>query len=317
MGITIISTGGTIAMSLDADGTQQVPQLTARELVGDAAADVEFLDLYAIPSQDTTLARMVELAQRIEACVAAGRRVVVTHGTDTLEEVSYFVAEVAGNPDCVFTAAMRPSDAISADGPRNVRDAITAARHLDGHGVVACMNRELVPAYAVVKSDSVSQHAFMPRFGGALGRVHGNDVQVLGRAARANWLAPGASDARLDGGHVGVPIIDLGCDPEPSFVARMLATVEGGCIVKGLGAGQLPAHVRALLLELAARTSVVLTSRCFTGPVTDAEAYPGSWNDLLAAGIVLEESLDPYKARIRLAIATRLGRPYEPFVLEG
>ena len=181
--ICILTTGGTIAGAAarsDALTGYRAGALSAGELLAAVPeiADVCAIDseeVSAIDSKDMTEAVWLHLAARIEAALAAGAAgVVVTHGTDTLEETAYFLQLVvkSENP-VVLTGAMRPATALSADGPLNLLDAVrlAASPKAHGQGALVVLNGEIHSARDIQKVHTTAVQAFVSPDVGALGRM--------------------------------------------------------------------------------------------------------------------------------------------------
>ena len=310
----VIATGGTIAMLADPESGVRRPSLTGAEL----AAGIHGLEIplahlqpYAIGSEDATFEHWLTIVGEIHRVAADHAGVVVMHGTDTMEEAAHFINECVPRIPVAFCGAMRPPGTAGYDGGRNLLDAITVARDplAPRLGTVVVMNHEVLPAWDVVKRDSVALSSFATRHGTRIGTVHDRQLRLLSHPLAFNWL-----DAIPD------------TAPDPDAVAyvrltgspgrrRFIQAISGaaGIVVDALGAGSVPAAVRADLLAASASVPVVLTTRTGSGPVQAEETYPHAWDDLLAAGIALEKRLDGPRARIRLSLSLELGRAYAPF----
>jgi L-asparaginase len=309
----VIATGGTIAMLADPETGVRRPTLTGAQL----AAAVRGLDAplthsqpYALASEDATYEHWLTLVREIQRAAADHNGTVVMHGTDTMEEAAYFVSECLPDTAVAFCGAMRPPGELGYDGGRNLLDAVTVARSSEARelGTVVVMNHEVLPAWDVVKMDSVSLSAFGTRHGTRIATVHERRLRLLSRPLRFNWYGTVPAAA-----------------PDPDAVAyirltgspgrrRISAAIGGatGVVVDALGAGSVPASVRADLIAVAASVPVVLSTRTSSGPIQAEETYPHALDDLIGAGIALEKRLDGPRARIRLSLAIALGRDYEP-----
>lgn len=310
----VIATGGTISMLPDPETGRRRPLLTGADL----AAGIRGLDAplvhvapYAIGSEDATFGHWLMLVREIARLAPDHAGVVVMHGTDTMEEGAYFINECLPSTPVALCGAMRPPGTPGYDGGRNLLDAITVARdpHAPQFGTVVVMNHEVLPAWDVVKRDSVALSSFATRHGTRIGTVHERQLRLLSYPLEFNWLgaipsSPPDPDA--------VAYVRLSGSPGP---ARFRQAIDGaaGVVVDSLGAGSVPVAIRDDLLSVARTASVVLTTRTGSGPVQAEESYPHAWDDLLAAGVTLEKRLDGPRARIRLALSLELGRPYEPF----
>lgn len=301
-------------MLADPDSGVRRPLLSGADL----AASVHGLDAplahvqpYALGSEDATFEHWLMLVREVERLADAHAGVVVMHGTDTMEEAAHFLNECL--PDCAVAlcGAMRPPGTTGYDGGRNLLDAITVAREpiAPELGTVVVMNHEVLPAWDVVKRDSVALSSFATRHGTRVGTVHDRQLRLLSRPLSFNWLGA-IPDSAPDSD--AVAYVRLTGSPGPRRFMDAITGAEG-IVVDALGAGSVPATVRRDLIAAAASVPVVLTTRTGSGPVQDEESYPHAWDDLLAAGVALEKRLDGPRARIRLSLSLRLGRGYVPF----
>jgi L-asparaginase len=314
----VIATGGTISMLPDPGSGRRRPTLSGADL----AASIDRLDAplvhfapYAIASEDSTYEHWWTLARTIQEVASDHRGIVVMHGTDTMEEAAYFVSECLPRTAVAFCGAMRPPGELGYDGGRNLLDAVTVARspHAAGLGTVVVMNHEVLPAWDVVKTDSVALSSFGTRHGTRLATVHDGQLRILSRPLEFNWLAE-------------IPVQP----PDPDAVAyvrltgspsrrQFVGAVAGasGVVVESLGAGSVPGAVRDELIAVAAVVPVVLTTRSGSGPVQAEQTYPHAWDDLIAAGVTLEKRLDGPRARIRLSLSLATDREYVAFEPHG
>jgi L-asparaginase len=310
----VIATGGTISMLPDPESGVRRPSLTGADLaagIHGLDAPLTHLQPYAIGSEDATFEHWLTLVREIERIARDHAGVVVMHGTDTMEEAAHFINECVPGIPVTLCGAMRPPGTPGYDGGRNLLDAITVARYplASKLGTVVVMNHEVLPAWDVVKRDSVALSSFATRHGTRIGTVHDRQLRLLSQPLEFNWLGtvPGAapdSDA--------VAYVRLTGSPgRRRFVAAI--SDAAGVVVDALGAGSVPAAVRTELLAACKSVPVVLTTRTGSGPVQAEESYPHAWDDLLAAGIALEKRLDGPRARIRLSLSLELQREYAPF----
>jgi L-asparaginase len=305
-------------MLVDPESGRRRPTLSGADL----AASIDRLDAplvhfapYAIASEDSTYEHWWTLARTIQKVAGDHRGIVVMHGTDTMEEAAYFVSECLPDTAVAFCGAMRPPGELGYDGGRNLLDAVTVARSSQaaGLGTVVVMNHEVLPAWDVVKTDSVALSSFGTRHGTRLATVHDGQLRILSRPLEFNWLAeipsrPPDPDA--------VAYVRLTGSPSRR---RFVGAVAGasGVVVESLGAGSVPGAVRDELIAVAAVAPVVLTTRSGSGPVQAEQTYPHAWDDLIAAGITLEKRLDGPRARIRLSLSLATGREYVAFEPHG
>lgn len=310
--IVVLGVGGTIAMTGEG-GSRVLPRLDTAALVAavpglDVVARIRARTFSTVPSPHLALADVVMLARAVAAELAGGAdAVVVTHGTDTLEESAWALElMLAPARPVVFTGAMRNAALPGADGPANLLGAVQVAASplAGGLGVVAVMNDEIHRAASVRKAHTSNVAAFRSP-GGPLGHVSEGRVH-LHAGPRALERAPLGTD--LDPPPVALLEACLGED------GRMLDTLPGlgyrGLVVAGMGAGHVHPAMVARLTALAADMPVVLASRCGEGAVlTQTYAYAGGEIDLLARGLINAGILSPVKARITLALLLGAARP--------
>ena len=314
MRVAVIAMGGTIAMT-PAAGGGIVPRLTAEDLLaavpGLAALDVEITahTLRSLPSPSVGFADLVDLAAAVRAELAGGATgVVVTHGTDTIEETALFLdLTVPGDAPVVITGAMRAPTSAGADGPANLYAAVRVATadQARGLGTLVVMSDEVHGARFVRKTHTSSTAAFVsPQFG-PLGLVVEGEPRFRPTPRIPLTLPAGPGVARL---RVGLITVALGDDGE---LLRRGYPACDGLVLAGLGAGHVPAGMVDLVAEAAATMPVVLASRTGSGSVLrNTYAYPGSESDLLRRGLVHAGFLDPAKARVllQLLLAAETGR---------
>ena len=201
--VTVLAAGGTIAMAGE-DGA--VPQLDAEALVAAVPAlaavpGLQARTLGSWPGVHVGAADALAIARAAVAEAAAGRGVVVTHGTDTLEETAVLCDLIhAADPPIVLTGAIRPASASGADGPANLLDAVRAAgaEATAGAGAIVAFAGELHAARAVRKVDSTSPRAFASPRSGPMGRIIEERVDVWGRPYRRPPLPVAHLDARVE-----------------------------------------------------------------------------------------------------------------------
>lgn len=307
--IRLITTGGTIAETPIAMSGRH--HHTATDLLAglnEVAIEIDAVDLFDLPSTHIGLSEMRTLAEAVRMAIDDGvDGVVVTHGTDTLEETAYFVDVVteAGVP-VVFTGAMLPPDLPGADGKRNLRDAILAASNpvCAGHGVLVALAGELHAAREVTKLHTMSIGAFKSFEFGPLGTIDD------GRVVIARRIDP-------------VPPVPLVGDPAHVECVRccagmgdvlIRATVEAGVaglVLEVMGSGQVPPGIMPAVRDACAAGIVVVAApRCATGRLWRSATYvapiEGDERDLQKAGVLFTE-LQGMKARIKLSLALGAG----------
>ncbi|TDQ01170.1 asparaginase [Labedaea rhizosphaerae] len=309
--VAIIAMGGTIAMTPTAAGGV-VPELNADDLIaavpGLAELDLEITarTLRSLPSPSIGFADLVDLAAAVRAELDAGAvGVVVTHGTDTIEETALFLdLTVPGDAPVVLTGAMRAPASAGADGPANLYAAVRVAiaPQARGLGALVVMSDEVHGARFVRKTHTSSTAAFVSAQFGPLGFMVEGEPRFRPTPRVPLTLPATPAVARL---RVGLVTIALGDDGE---LLRRAYPACDGLVLGGLGAGHVPATMVDLVSEVAAEMPVVLASRTGSGSVLrNTYAYPGSERDLLRRGLIHAGFLDPAKARVLLQLLLAAG----------
>ncbi|MFF5210142.1 asparaginase [Streptosporangium sp. NPDC000396] len=288
-----------------ASGTDLLDGVPADQL----AADVTVEDVTAEPSWDMSPATMLALARRVRSAVLDDGfdGVVVTHGTDTLEETA-FLADLLAGPAAsrggiVFTGAMRRLDELSADGPRNLAASIAAAAdpRLRQAGAVVCVNDELHAARWVTKVDATGVAAFSSAPFPPLGRVVAGRVETLGTAPPRPPAPQGEpeSDVALIKTYPGID------------AALLTAAVDAGArgvVLEGTGMANVPVSLFTAISELTEwGIPVVVASRCRTRDVALEDMRSGTYGLAAGVGAIGARGLAAAKARIALMVALGTG----------
>jgi len=302
--VVVFGLGGTIAMAAR-DGGGVVPSLSVEQLVAavpglaDAGVDVEVEDFRRVPGASLTFEDLYALGEAIERRLA-GRvdGVVVTQGTDTIEETAYFLDILHTRPEpIVVTGAMRNPTLAGADGPANLLAAVQVAGSAQarGLGALVVFADEVHAANRVRKTHSTKGGAFESVNGGALGYVVEGEPRILNRpVCRVTHRLAGPPRA------VTVGLVTMGLGDDGTVLDAVGERVDG-LVVAGFGVGHVPARLVDKLTDLAARMPVVLASRTGGGAVlTKTYAFAGSESDLLGRGLISAGFLDPLKARVLL-----------------
>ncbi|MCP1120954.1 asparaginase [Robbsia andropogonis] len=331
--IVVLTTGGTIAGAAASDSESL--RYAAGALGGDALvgavpalariATIETIAVASIDSKDADPAFWCTLTAVVRATRARDDvdGIVITHGTDTLEETAYWLDLLLddGKP-IVLTAAMRPATALSADGPANLFDAVTLAGTCTakGKGVLVTLQNRVHAARDVIKISSHALDAFVSLSGGPLGWVQDGRVGWLREAAEghpadaATKIEPGAARAAALSDKVrtstfiptmlaAVEVVAQYAGASPRLVEALVAAGVRGIVVAGTGNGTINAPMMAALRRATAAGVVVVRS----SRAADVRVTLNAAVDDEAAGFVASGSLNPYKARIRLMLALSVG----------
>jgi len=316
MDLTLLATGGTIASTRGSDG-RITASLSGGELLaglplgGDSrtaphvpAVRVRPVDLSVPGSWNLTSPLALEIVRAgLDAADAGTDGIVVTHGTDVLEETAWLF-ELLVRPrhpelPVVFTAAMRHADEFAGDGPRNLLDAVAVAAEPSsrGRGALVCVNGELHHARHVVKTHATAVSTFASPDHGPVGEVGEFGVRFLAPSPAAPPLRP----VELA---TPVAVVLSHWDADGSVVDHHLERGARAVVVEGSGAGNVHGPLAdGLHRALAAGVPVVVTTRCRHGRVTPIYGGPGGGAMLAASGAVMAPGLPTGKARLAVQVA--------------
>lgn len=272
--ILVLGTGGTIAGAAASSTTAvyTAGQIDASKLVAgvaglDELADLRTETLYSTASGNLGPAEWRALGRRVRDALDGGEAdgVVITHGTDTLEEAAFFLDLICRTDrPVVLTGAMRSATALGAEGPANLYQAVRVAASPEamGRGVLVVMNDVILPGRLAVKTGSLPVQAFRAFPGGPIGRVTGERLTFFETARRPAlagrfrvWL-----DSSADLPAVGVAFVFGGCGDGPLRACRD-AGVQG-VVVAGFGAGNMPDSMIELTREMIGEgRTIVVSSR--------------------------------------------------------
>lgn len=311
--VTVISLGGTISSAAEVDSGLASPRLSAADLVAavpelESVATVDVIDVARVPSNDLSfkLARLV--ADEISA---AARKeisgVVVTQGTDTIEEMSYCLdLLVPEDIAVVVTGAMRHWGQPGADGSANLLAAVRVAAHPDarGLGALVVLNEEVHSARAVRKEHTSSPSAFHSAEVGPVGWVTEGAVRLRDRPYPRLVVLP-PPDKPI----VRVPLVKMTLDDDGWWLQAVREAAAQGLVIEGLGGGHIPDHLVDEVLDLAQRVPIVLASRTGRGTVLTSTygGFAGSETNLVAGGLIPAGTLDGIKSRVILGVLLAAG----------
>lgn len=291
----MITTGGTIAMR---SGDVQADSCTA-ELIEEIgfSGRVSIQQVANLPSVQLGLSTALEIVHCATDAARVGRPVVVTHGTDVLEEVALLCDLIYdGQAPIIFTGAMKPVSALGADGPANLHDAIVTAGSVAarGCGVAVCFAGQLHAARFVRKDNSVGPDAFSSLPVGPFGFVREKRATVFYRPKRYP-----AINIRTFSGSVEILTVGLGSDGRSIDAIR--ASGVDGLVLVVPGAGHLPPPVLARLAAAAEQLPVVICVRPRYGTILqETYTFLGSETDLRQTNAIFAGSISPQAARIAL-----------------
>lgn len=261
-------------------------------------------DFVNLPSPHITPDHMLDLYRTIRDQGVDYDGVVITHGTDTLEETAYFL-DTMNLPaiPIVLTGAMRSSNELGSDGVYNYLQALRVASHdkAADKGVLVVMNDEIHAAKYVTKTHTTNVSTFQTPTHGPLGIIMKQDILFFKTAEPR---------VRFDLEEIKglVPIIKAYAGMGEGLINLLRPDTVDGVVIEALGAGNLPPQAAQGLETLIQQgVPVVLVSRCFNGIAEPVYGYPGGGVSLAEAGVLFVKELNAQKARLKLLIALNAG----------
>ena len=317
--VVVINTGGTISMEENPTekgvGNANPKKLESILTSVQSSIEVEMLHYLDKPSPHITLQDMYHLSLKtqniLEQETVAG--VVITHGTDTLEETAFFLhLTVQSKKPVIFTGAMRSHNELSADGPRNLIQAIRVAIHpsAQNRGTLVVFNDEIHSANAVTKIHTHQPSTFQSPGRGPIGSIF--NEQIL-------FYSPPQRDPLIP---LTTPIADVflikavaGLDDR--LIQYALQQPVDGIVIEALGQGNLPPTLLpACRQAIQQQIPILLVSRCLEGGVEGTYDYEGGGKQLKELGLIFCPGLLGPKARIKLILARSAEKQlpaYRPF----
>ncbi len=295
-GVRLLAAGGTIAMR----GEHAVPAVDARQLLEQlpqlgSGSPMVAENVLALPGPQVSLEQALELARRACAAAQGGEGVVITTGTDTMEELAVLCALLhEGEAPIVLTGANRPGGHPGADGPANLLDAVALARApaATGLGVVVVFGGEIHAAMTVRKVDSTGPAAFGSPAAGPLGRIVEGRVWLHSKPVAFVPVAVRRLEHRV--------AIVTACLGDDGSTLRAAAAGDG-LVVVALGAGHLPPGMLHELRAVAGRLPVLVTCRPERSSMLfSTYGFEGAERDLRASGAICVPFLSPAAARMAL-----------------
>ena len=314
--VGLIFTGGTISMKIDPATGAAVPALTAHEIMAEAPelqtiADVEIEDFSRLPGPHVTPEHMWRLARRVAAWLERPDvdGVVITHGTDTIEETAYFLDLVLLSPKpVVLVGAMRTISDASWDGPGNLAAAarVAASSTSRGFGVLVVMDEHIWPAREVRKIHTESAGSFATPEFGPVGVVDAGQVEYRRTArARPAWADPAAEPglrvARIE---PRIALIQAFTGMSDRLVREAMREDTRGLAIVAFGRGNVPPTIVPAIAEIVRGGAIVtVSSRSIAGRVKPRYGYDGGGLQLQRAGAILAADLSAASARLLQMVA--------------
>ncbi|RXX20492.1 asparaginase [Streptococcus oralis] len=304
--ILVLHTGGTISMQADASGAVVTSQDNPMNHVTNPLKGIEVhaLDFLNLPSPHIKPKHMLALYHKIKEEADNYDGVVITHGTDTLEETAYFLdtMEIPHMP-IILTGAMRSSNELGSDGVYNYLSALRVASDdkAADKGVLVVMNDEIHAAKYVTKTHTTNVSTFQTPTHGPLGLIMKQEILYFKTAEpRVRF--------DLDCIQGLVPIISAYAGMTDELIDMLDMEQLDGLVIQAFGAGNVPKETAQKLENLLQKgIPVALVSRCFNGIAEPVYAYQGGGVQLQESGVLFVKELNAQKARLKLLIALNAG----------
>ncbi|AXF54863.1 asparaginase [Salicibibacter kimchii] len=310
--IALVTTGGTIASKKTEGGRLRAGERSGEELVDRCDVpfelELEIVSLFNKPSIHLDYNDLWHLRMQIEDLLQNKGidGAVVTTGTDTLEEVAYFLdLTVKNEKPLVVTGSMRGPDQVGSDAFVNLRNAMIAAADAQTTqlGSVVVLNEHLFSAKYVQKTHASNVQGFQAPGYGYFGLIDDDRVNLYQRPLSRDTYKP---KTKVEHARIQIEIIKAHLGTSPSLL-RFLLEKDGvhGIVIEGLGRGQVPPAFMPVIAN--ARVPIVVTTSANEGEVYPAYEYKGSTYDLMNHGVILGKDYSSRKAKIKLHVLLETG----------
>ncbi len=312
--VAVIFTGGTISMKVDPRLAAAIPAMKSEEIMAmvmniDRIADIETTNFSQLPSPHLSVDDLVALRKLVLSFVnrADIDGVVITHGTDTLEETAYYL-DLSLNcaKPIVLVAAMRNASELGYDGPANLSAAIctAASENSRNRGVLVVMNNDINSALETTKTHTMSLNTFRSLEFGPLGIVDNDQVIYYRNLYKHHHI-------EVDSLSDGVHLIKSAIGTDDKVIHYLIDSGAKGFVIEAMGRGNVPpGMVAGIKGAIDKGLPVVIVSRCPTGRVLDSYGYVGGGRHLKELGAIFASNLNGQKARIKLMLAIAYSQDY-------
>ncbi|WP_270942026.1 asparaginase [Romboutsia lituseburensis] len=305
--VAIVFTGGTISMTVDEKVGAAIPTLSGEQIMSmvtniDKVAEVEVLNFDEIPGPHITPERMMELKDYVNNLLVREdiSGVVITHGTDSLEETAYFLdLTITSIKPVIVTGAMRSSSELGYDGPSNLSAAVCTAISDDamGKGVLVVLNNEVMLASEATKTNTLALNTFQALGSGPLGIIDCNELVLSKNTGSRTIIDTDIVESK-------VALLKSGVGMDAEFIKFATDNGYKGIVIEAMGRGNIPPQMyQGVKYAREKNIPVVIVSRCHSGRVFDSYGYLGSGRDLRNIGCIFGGDLPGQKARVKLMLA--------------
>lgn len=313
--IMVVFTGGTFSMKIDERTGGAVPYFHGDELlelIPDAKglANLDMFEFGMYPGPHMTPEIMFDLSKKVKSIIERTDidGVIVTHGTDTLEETAYLLdLTIKTEKPIVVIGAMKTSSEPDWDGPINLLDAIRIINNDNskGMGVLVCLNGEINAASEVTKTHTEDIETFHSLDFGALGFVDKGKVWFNRMPRKLEIIETDKINSNVD-------LIKVYAGMDEKFFRFSADNGVEGIVVEAMGVGNVPPKTfEGIKYALSKNIPIVLTSRCPAGETLDIYGYPGAGKWLKEAGVLFTDYLNGQKARIKLMLCLGITKDLE------
>ncbi|WP_042832810.1 asparaginase [Thermoanaerobacter sp. YS13] len=312
--IVIIFTGGTISMKNDANLNAAIPSLSGNDILKmvpniKEISQIEIIQFGNFPSPHFTPELLVNLKLEVENVIKKQqvKGVVITHGTDTIEETAYFLdLTINSEKPIVLTGAMKNSSEIGYDGPSNlIASVITASSEkAKNKGVLVVFNNEIHAARDVTKTHTSSIDTFKSLETGPIGVVDNNRAYFYRNIETRDYIPVDHLEPR-------VSLLKVAFGMDDKIIRFLVNSGEKGIVIEGTGRGNVPPKLAdGIEYAISKGVIVVLVSRCPMGRVDASYGYKGGGKHLKSLGVIFGGNLSGQKARIKLMAALAYSNNY-------
>jgi L-asparaginase len=304
----MIATGGTIAMKIDPVKNAPVPALSGEDLLGSVpelakVATVRVENLFNIPSDYMDPDRWVTIQKSVVKALSSNEvaGVIISHGTDTLEETAYFLdLTVSNDKPIILVGAQRNASERDFDGPRNLLNAgrICVLPQARGKGVMITLNNQINAAREATKTHTSDVETFKSGDFGFIGVLDQDRVEFARTPTRRQYIPlKGEPLPRVD-------IVSMYAGADGALLRASTAAGAKGIVIQALGLGNVNIPMYEAIREVIGKgVVVVISTRVPNGRVLPVYGVEGGGKTLKEAGAVFADNLSPQKARILLMLA--------------
>lgn len=313
--ILVVFTGGTFSMKIDEETGGAVPHFSGNALLEmmpeiNRLAKISYFDFGKYPGPHMTPELMLKLSRDIQSFIEKDHPdgIVVTHGTDTLEETAYLLdLTIETEIPIVVIGSMKNSSEPDWDGPRNLMDAISICVNPNSRdlGVLVCLNGEINAASEVTKTHTDNVETFHSLDFGALGFVDRGRVFF-------NRLPRKLEHIKTERINANVDLLKVYAGMNDKFFRYSVESGTEGIVVEAMGVGNVPPEAfEGIKYAREKGIPVVLVSRCPAGETLDIYGYPGAGKWLSKIGVIFADYLNGQKARIKMMLALGVSKDME------